>query len=710
MALDVTYSNVLKDLEESQLYDHDNREKARESDHFVNKKDGQWEPSIATKFSNQPRYTLDKTSGVVADLSGEMNSMDFTIKIRPAGGSATNELANHIDGLIRNIENNSGSGARYIYKAAGKTMITTGIAGWGIEAGYRDPLSMDQDLIIKPISNFMDRVWFDPGAEERSAADADWGFKLTSMSMADYERDFPKGSKLSIGRDIESNVYSFKKERAVVVAEHYWKKFEKAEIVLMSDNSVFLVDDKFKMVVDELAEQGIQEVRRRETKAVRVFHRILDGGDFLTPSRETVFEYVPLVPCYANFEISEDKIIYWGVVEKLMDPQRILNYAESRKIGEGALSPRAKKWMTAEQAAGYETEIATLNTNADPVQFYNHVPDQPPPFETGGAQINAGLQETTQAMDLHIQGIANKLDPTQNNAFGLQSGVALERVENKANNGNYEYFIALEVAIAHTATILKTGALARVYDARREVQLDSQDGTIKTITLNERIFDQETQQVVELNDLSKGYYSVVCSAGPAFNNRQEEGNAAFERAAQLDPTLMQLGADIWLRNMSAPGMDVIADRKRIQMVVAGVIPENELTEEEKQLSAQVAEQNKQPSAVDQALIAEAQARTKETEAKAADTMSKIEERQNKHQIAMERLMLDGQKAAQAQQDKQNEVMIDLVKSQDNQIKILAETLVDLRNALGADEIVSGETALAYKQTARKLSETIATSE
>ncbi len=710
MALESTYENVIKDLKESQLADHDNREKARESDHFVNKKDGQWEPSIVNKFSNQPRYTLDKTSGVVADLAGEMNSMDFTIKIKPAGGAATNDIAKHIDGLIRNIENNSGSGARYIYKAAGKAMITTGIAGWGVETGYRDPLSFDQDIIIKPISNFMDRVWFDPGAEERSASDADWGFKLTSMSMADYKRDFPKGSKLSIGRDGQSNVYSFKKDNAVIVAERYWKKYETAEIVLMSNNAVYLVDDDFNMVKDELADNGITIVKTRKTKAVRVHHRVLDGSDFLTDVKETVFEYVPLVPCYANFEISEDKLIYWGVVEKLMDPQRILNYAESRKIAEGALAPRAKKWMTAEQAAGYEATLSTMNTNADPIQFYNHVPDQPPPFETGGAQINAGLQETSQAMDLHMQGIANKLDPTQNNAFGLQSGVALERVENKSNNGNYEYFIALEIAIAHTATIIKTGALARVYDARREVQLDSQDGTSKTIILNQRVVDQETGQVVELNDLSKGTYAVLCSAGPAFNNRQEEGNAAFERAAALDPTLMQLGADIWLRNMAAPGMDVIADRKRIQMVVEGVIPDNELTDEERKLSEQIQKQKSQPSAVDQALIAEAQARTQETEAKTADTISKIEERANKHQLNVEKLMFEGLKLSQDQQERQNKTMIELVKAQDEQIKLLASTLVDLKNALGADAIVSEEAALAYEQTAHKLSETIATSQ
>ena len=84
-----TIENELKDLQEAQSADHDGRIKAREADHFINKQDGQWEPEIYQKFNNQPRYTIDLTSGIVADICGEMNSMDFDIKVRPAGGPAT---------------------------------------------------------------------------------------------------------------------------------------------------------------------------------------------------------------------------------------------------------------------------------------------------------------------------------------------------------------------------------------------------------------------------------------------------------------------------------------------------------------------------------------------------------------------------------------------------------------------------------------------
>ena len=89
MALENTHSNVLADLKEAQHADHDGREKAREADHFVNKKDGQWEPDILKSWSNKPRYTIDLTSGIIADVHGEMASMDFTSKVKPAGGPST---------------------------------------------------------------------------------------------------------------------------------------------------------------------------------------------------------------------------------------------------------------------------------------------------------------------------------------------------------------------------------------------------------------------------------------------------------------------------------------------------------------------------------------------------------------------------------------------------------------------------------------------
>ena len=704
--IEQTHSNVLKDLQEAQKADHDGREKAREADHFINKRDGQWEPHIIRMYSGKPRYTIDLTSGIVNDAHGEMSSMDFSIKVRPGGGAATTKIAKHYGGLIRNIENNSGNGAKYIYRAAGKQMLTSGIGGWGVKQGYRSPLSFDQDLMVYPISNFMDRVWLDPSAELPDGSDSDWGFKLTSMSKQKYDRDFPKGSGMSVGRDVYDNVYSYKKSDAVIVGEHYWKKRKTVDLVRMTDGSVFLVDEKFNKIKDELAEKNITVEKTRETEAVTIYHKMFDGDAYLTESQETVFTYVPLIPVYGNFEISEDKLIYWGLVEKHMDPQRILNYIESRKVAEGALAPRAKKWMTKEQAAGHKDKLQTLNTNDDPVQFYNHVEGQPPPFDTPGAQMNAGLTETSRDMTQYMRSISGRLDPSGDPDLGLQSGVALEALQNKGDTGNVRYFTAMEIAIAHTCRVLGDGAIPKTYDAKREIQLDEEDSSSTTITINQRVYDEESGQVIEVNDLSKGVYSFVCSSGPSFYNRQQETVRVIESVARIDPSILQEGGDIYLANIPAPGMEKIAARRRAAMVSNGLIPMDELTEEEKQAVQAAQAQPKEPSAVDQALMASAKAETDVAQAKVADTLSKIDERGKKLELAFEKLQLDSQKLVNQDKIDNGKLVIEALQARDEKIKTMAETLSIIKDSIGVDTIVGPNNTEAYGKQADALVDAI----
>lgn len=709
--LERTFSNVTKDLQEAQKADHDGREKAREADHFINKRDGQWEPRIISMYKGKPRYTIDLTSGIVNDAHGEMSSMEFDIKVRPAGGPATTEIALHYDGLLRNIENNSGNGAKFIYRAAGKQMLTTGIGGWGVKQGFRDPMSFDQDLMIYPISNFMDRVWFSPGAELQDMSDANEGWKLTSMSTKVYERDFPNGSQMSVGRDVYSNVYSYKNDNAVVVGEYFWKKPETVTLVRMTDGSVYVDDDDFKKVKDELAAQGITVEKERKTESFKVYHQLFDGVDFLTESKRTVFTYIPLVPVFGNFEISEDKVIYWGLVEKHMDPQRILNYVESRKVEEGALAPRKKIWMTKKQGAAHKKQLRTLNTNTDPVQFYDHITGVVAPYETGGASINPGLSEASQSMQKFMQSISGRLDPSGTPDIGLQSGVALEALVNKGDTGNISYFTSMEIAIAHTCRIC-IGATPEVYDAQREIQLDSIDGASKTITINQRVFDEESKEIIEINDLSKGIYSVICDAGPSFYNRQQETIQAMNNIAKIDPSILQIGSDVYLNNIPAPGMDKIAERRRMQMVDQGLIPENQLTDKEKE-RVQVNQQNQQnqpPSAVDQALIATANAEQETAQGKTADIMSKIEERDNKLMLAINKLSLESKKVDNEQKNNENKLILESMQAQDDQIKTMAETLETIRKAMGVDTIVGESNTQAYKKQSDDLRSAIITKE
>ncbi len=683
-------------LEASQNAEHDNREMVREADHFLNKRDGQWEPDVISRMSGKPRYTFDQCNPVVDDIMGEMDSMDFSISVKPSGGEADKETAKNRAGIIRNLENLSG--ARYTYKQAARTMTGQGLGGWRVVQAYRDSRSFQQDLLIDPINNFRDRVWFSAGAEKRTMEDADYCWVLTSMSKYKYDKKFPKGSGMSVGQDVQDEVYTYKPEN-VVIGECYKKVEKSQELGLLSNGSVVEIDDDFDKIRDELFAKNITVERTKTKKVIIVHHQLFDGGDWLGDDTETVFDLIPVIPIYANFQVSENKVIYWGVIEKLMDPQRVLNYAESRKIADGALKPRPKIWLTRDQAESADVieTLRTANTNMDSHQLYDFVDGQPPPFRPIDSQPDSVLIETAQSAERYINRVAI---PDANRGVGLQaqSGAALNSLQNKGDNTNFKYFTAVEIGIAHTCRIINN-ALPRVYDTRQELNLMAQDGSVSTITIKDRILDEDTGEIVEINDLNKGQYHVTCSSGPAFHNRQQETVAAINELAAINPDIMAMGTDVLLNNINSPGIDVLADRIRRQMVMNGIIPEDQLTDEEKEmLQAQAQQaQGQQPSAMDQALIAEAQARTGEVEAKTYDTLSRIDERDNKFKLELAKLeqkqeenLLKYQNEETKNRQNETKVILQALESQANQLKILADTFKILREGQGLDVMTGPE--------------------
>ena len=87
--------------------------------------------------------------------------------------------------------------------------------------------------------------------------------------------------------------------------------------------------------------------------------------------------------------------------------------------------------------------------------------------------------------------------------------------------------------------------------------------------INQTVIDQQTGEIVVLNDLSQGVYDVVCKAGPSFMNRQQETLQMIIEMAKVDPSVMQIAGDIMMQNINSPAADQIAERKRDQMLKAG---------------------------------------------------------------------------------------------------------------------------------------------
>lgn len=718
------FKDIQSGLKKSQDADEDLRDHSRECVTFNNKRDGQWEPEIIARMGKRPRYTDDRVGPIVDQICGEINNRDFALRAKPAGGGASKDTADTLDGLLRNIQNISRFGNTR--KGITRSIVEGGIGGFEIVTDYIDGDAFDQDIFWKPIYDAVDRVWIDPSSYERDHSDADWGVIFEYISPKEFEKiagDDRNPASLNSSR--LDSVYVQKPE-FVTVGRCYYRKEEKIEIVQMSDGSVYRVDDDFQSVVDELALEGITPTSNTRTrKQSRFCMRYFDNDGWINEEEETPFDFLPIAMGYGNYHVSEGKRVWRGVVERLMDIQRVHNYAFSQQVVETALAPRPKYWMTREQAAGNEKQLASMNTNLDPVQFYNFQPNQAPPVYQGGAILNPQLQTLIEQTNSGINQAAGLFAANMGDNPNLQSGIAIEKQVDQGTNGIDKWFEALECMLLYAGRVT-INAIPRVYDSTRQIRVLDEDGASRMVDINRQVLDVQTGKMVSLNDLSVGEYDVVCEIGQNYRSKREQAAEEFARIAAIDPSVMELGRDTWFRNIDAPGFDDLADRARAMMLQNGVIPQEQLTEEEAvwvQQQQANAEQQPDPAMVlAQAEMTKAQADMLGQQNKQAELQLRAAEIQSKHQSQSEKLQSEtalnfakveqgqqklDQEAVFKQQQQQMEVMrmmLEQQKAQSDELAKLAGALKMIREAMGADVVVSPDAAKAYQNTAQDIAE------
>lgn len=686
------HQSVVEALGQSQEAELDNRERSREAHEFLDARNGQWETSWWESADGRPRYTFDLTSPIVDQICDDLEQMDFSVDVKPAGGGASKADAKLLDGMVRNIEAISDASTTYNIEA--RNMVTGGWGAWLIKTDYATPDSFDQDLMICHIANAVDSVW--PGPFKKpDGSDMQHCFVLEAVPKAEYRKKYKDRSGQGLSQGKWANAFYYKRDH-VIVGQVYYIVKEPRELLLLSDGRVVENNEEYKKVADELAMAGVTVSDRRNHPKSVCMTRLFDAEGWIGKAQRTVFNQVPVILDIGNIKFYENKLLYRGAVEKLIDPQRVFNYAKSREIEEGALAPRAKKWMTYEQIAGHEDSISTMNVNADPVQIYNHVEGQPPPFDTGGAQVNPGLSKTSEDMKTVIRDVGGLHAANLGDNPNLQSGVAIKSLQAKGDVGSHKYIQAHERAIARTGRIL-VDAIPKVYDTRRQVRILKEDGSFDMTTLNDNVFDQQTQEWVTVNDVTKGKYDVTCTAGPSFDNRQEETVAAMTELGQVLPEAMQMGSDILLNSITSPGMDLLSARMRQMLFQQGMIPFEQMTDEEKMLFQQ---QQQQPPPPDPNMLL-AQAEAEKAQADKEHNQVKLAIAQRETELkAMELQLKQGD-----QQLRQLETQIKAAReSAENEAQLIENQIARQKFNLEARETVA-ETNKTVAETAKTIKET-----
>lgn len=679
------HKDVIAALKTAQEIEHDRREKMRECINFVTKENGQWEDTIWQKFGTygRPRYTFDITKTIVNKYYGEMTQNDFNIRVTPMGQGSSKETAQLNAGLVKNTE--SISRATNVYSMLARMEMICGFDCLRIDQDYADNESFDQDLFIRHITDSVNRVWFLGNYQERTCSDADGVVVEHLISSDEYKERFGgKDTARSIGDTVDRNTYYYKRE-GIRIGELIYKKKTTAKLFQLPDGTVLSEED--------YKEQGsIKGAKERAVESHKICVIWFDGGSFLTESEETVFDFLPVIPVLPHFMIVEDKPISYGVVEPLMDWQRVRNYTGSAYLEETALAPKDIILMTREQIAGNEKDIGKLNVAGRPILPYTHVDGHNPPYKPGAYNTNSGLASMFQLSEQGIQSSAGMFAAGLGDNPALQSGVAIEKLDDNSSLGSIEYYKALEVALGHAGKIL-VNAYPKLYDIEQERRIFNDDGTFEMIMVNQIGLDGE-----KINDLSKGKYDVYCDIGKAYKNRQQQTADQIIALGQVDPTVVAQNKDILLSSLDSPGMDKAAERARATLMKMGEIPESQWTDEEREaamLAAQAAAQNPPPE--DPMLIAAKAEDKKADAALAAQEMKAIQLQQDQQKLDFDQQKQQVELLMKGQQD-QMKIQLDTM----NLLKGMADVLKTIGESSEKDVTLSPDAQKAYDNQAQNV--------
>ncbi|HHZ70427.1 MAG TPA: hypothetical protein EYN54_09170 [Methylococcaceae bacterium] len=672
------HSKALVMIEEAVSGELEQRERVKEQKLFVYAHDGQWDPSVVQKRGARYRGTFDLCMPIVENFQGEILGSSFSLRFSPKDSAASKDIASIYDGLTRNIRSISGADALF-----NKQAVSCLVGGFDcvevVQEHNNDKTSFDQDLYIKPVANASDSVWFDPASIEQDKSDANWSVKKQNIPTVDYEARWNEEtrSNMSIGEETNGRTRnSTVAHDTITVAQLYYRKEFKTIIVKMTNGDVFEENEDFLKIQDELADKGQLVAGRKTVKIIKVMSRMLDGGTWLEEEKETAFSIQPLVPIYGNYEIINNNYVYFGKILKLMDPQRAFNYGMSRQVEDESLGMTEKIVITAEQVAGNEPRLNKLNVSNEPLLVYTHIDGQLPPSKIGSNQPNAALFTINSTMEGMINKTANAYSAQHGNAAGGQSGIAGVNQIDQGNLSNAKWMESSQIQRCGVGKVL-IGAIPKVYDGNRQIRILSEDNSADIVTLNQKNFDKETNENVELNNLSHGTYDVVCEMGPAFKSAQKEAEAMFNNLASSSPEVGALTADLRVGASNTPGSKLASERLRIELFNAGRIPVSQYTDEEKQ---QVAKQqaeaaNTPPQEDPNMVIAEAERLSAQADALSAQTKRDVAEHDAKikddniqlknREVSLEnkRLDLERDKFIQSQTDKNNEVAANIDQGQ-----------------------------------------------
>lgn len=580
----------------TELYEQWWRRRAREELDFCDALK-HWTDEQREERRGLPCLEFDKIGPAVAQVVNDARQNPPEAKISPNGGKADKFTAEVIQGLIRNIDQDSDSS---IAKMTGyEHAVKIGRGWWRVDFEYEndsldwdevagDPeaaaLAFQQKIVIRRIANPFS-VYPDPAAEEYDYSDMKYCFVTEDVDRASFEDQYP---------DAQSNAGNFAglsdlqrdewfPKGAVRVAEYWRIVTTTMEIAQLPDGRV--------MPIDQVPE-GVNIINRRKVRKKQVRCAKITGAEVLS---DTAWpgKWIPLIPCLGREIIFEGKRRLAGMVRPAMDANLSYDYMRSRQVqavGLGAIAP----YLVAEGSIeGHENEWNAANRKPLPYLLYKVTDGNGQQLpEPKRNQYEPAIQAITVATQFAADDCKSTLS-TYDESLGkqgpAQSGIAVNLRQREADNAHFNYHDNLARSVRHTARV-ELDLIPHIYSEARMVTLFDPDGSVRQEWVNQATTAKDgIERIYRMESAAR--CDVVMGDGPSYATRRQQGAAALMQLVQSIPEPMTRALDLLVKAMDIPDGDKLAERLRPPDIQAEQDGEQPTIQQLQQVLAQFQQQN-----------------------------------------------------------------------------------------------------------------------
>lgn len=532
--------------------------------------DDQWEPLARQnrEISGRPCMQVDHVNPAVRQVVNESRQNRPSIEVDPVGDGADIDVAHIFGGLIRHIEYDSN--ADMVADVAEEYAVKTGLGFFRLISEYEDAKSFDQKLVFKAIHD-PSTVYMDPFSREPDGSDQEFCFVVSNMPVDDFERQYPDSKMVTAAQtsgweNIDLPVSGWLTNESVRVAEYFYREYKNKKLYQLK-NAV--TDEVTVEITTPDIEKGIKDgtlevLRTRDTETCTVKWVKMAADEILEPPTTWPSKYIPIIPVKGEEMWVNGERFMCGMVRRLRDPQRALNYLRSAQIEAVDLAPKAPFIGPAGAFDTFEQDWRDANRKNLAYLEYNQKDVNGDPIAPGSVQrssvepaIQAIMASGGAAID-DIKAISGVYDASLGNQSNEESGVAIIARKEQTSNANFHYYDNLVRSWKHAGRIC-VEVIPTYYDSERTIRIIKPTGEQEMKTINAVVGPDKKI------DFKIGKYDVIVKTGPTYQTKRqrlvEQGTAIIKSYPEAAPLI----ADLLIGASDFEGAQEIAARLRTQV-------------------------------------------------------------------------------------------------------------------------------------------------